>query len=74
VRLGHANGLRWCHTQGFVNRAEIVMDNIQRDRRNVIIKFPGEAIGEMRKSALAHAQRKVPPLKLVGRDVLLGIA
>jgi len=57
-----------------MDAVKVVVRNVQRIRCNVIIKFLGEAIGETRKSALAHAQRKVPPLKLAGRDVLLGIA
>ena len=29
--IGHANGLRWRRAQGFMNPAEIVVRNIQRD-------------------------------------------
>jgi hypothetical protein len=48
------------------------MRNVQRERRDVIIKFPGETIGETRKSPLAHPQGKVLPLNIAGRNVLFG--
>ena len=57
-----------------MNPAEIVMRNVQRDRRNVIIKFLREAIGEAREPTLAHAKRKVLPFNVAGRNVLVGIA
>ena len=46
--------------------AKIIVRNVQRDRRNMIIKLFGEAIGQASEPALAHAQRKVLPLNIAG--------
>jgi|GEM_PF-2017985 len=40
-----------------MDAAEIVLGNIQRDRRNMIIKLLRETIGEPSEPALAHAKR-----------------
>src|SRR5260370_41136230 len=72
--IGNAKGLRWRRAQGFMNSAEIVVRDVQRDRRNVIIKLFGKAIGEPSKTPAAHAQRKVSPFNVAGRNVLVGIA
>jgi hypothetical protein len=37
-----------------MSAAEIVVRNVERDRRNMIMKLPGEAIGQAGKPALAH--------------------
>jgi hypothetical protein len=43
--IGNAECLRWRHAQGFMSAAEVVMCNVQRDCRNVIIKLLAKAIG-----------------------------
>ena len=37
--IGHANGLRWRRAEGFMDAAEIVVRDVQRDRRNVVIQL-----------------------------------
>jgi hypothetical protein len=49
------------------------MRDIQRDRRNVVVQLLAKAIGQSREPALAHAQRKVLPFDIAGRNVLIGI-
>ena len=39
VRSINAQRLRWRRAEGFMNTAEIVVRDVQRDRRNVIIKL-----------------------------------
>ena len=57
-----------------MSAAQIVMRDIQRDRCNVIIQLFREAISQPSEPALAHAQRKVLPLNIAGRNVLIGLA
>jgi hypothetical protein len=38
-RVGNANGLRWRGAQDLVNPAEIVMCDVQRDRRDVVVQL-----------------------------------
>ena len=49
-----------------MNPAKIVICDIERDRRNMIIKFLGETIGKTRKSPLAkpasHAKAYCMPM------------
>jgi hypothetical protein len=40
-----------------MDTAKVVVRNVQRDCRNVIIKFLEDTIGEPRKSPLAHTER-----------------
>ena len=35
----HAQRLRWGRLKGFVNAAEVVMSDVQRDRGNVVIQM-----------------------------------
>jgi hypothetical protein len=72
--VGNAKGLRWRRAQGFMNPAEIVMRDVQRDRRNVIIKLLWEAIGKASEPALPHAKRKVLAFNVARWNVLVGIA
>jgi hypothetical protein len=37
--ISNANGLRWRRAQGLMNAAKIVVRDIQRDRRNMVIKL-----------------------------------
>jgi hypothetical protein len=37
--IDNANGLRWRRAQGFMNPAEIVVSDVQRDRRDVVIQL-----------------------------------
>ncbi|SHL60157.1 hypothetical protein SAMN05444159_6335 [Bradyrhizobium lablabi] len=64
--IGNAQRLRWRRAQGFMSAAQIVMRNIQRNCRNVIIKLLREAIGQASKTAAAHAERKVLPFNVAG--------
>ena len=57
-----------------MNAAEIIMRDIERGGRNVIIKFLANAVRQSREPAIAHAERKVLALNIAGRNVLLGIA
>jgi hypothetical protein len=57
-----------------MNPAEIVVRDIERDRCNVVVQLLGEAIRQPREATAAHAERKVLPFNVAGRDVLFGIA
>ena len=37
--IGHANSLRWRHAEGCMHTTQIIVRDVQRDCRNVIIKF-----------------------------------
>lgn len=37
--IRNANSLRWRRAQGFMSATEVVVCDVQRDRRNVIIKL-----------------------------------
>lgn len=60
--------------QRFKDIAEIVVRDVQRGRRNVMIKLPAEAVGQAREAAVAHAWREILPLNAGSRDILLRIA
>jgi hypothetical protein len=45
--------------------------DVQSDRSNVIIKLLRETIGKPGEPALTHAERKVLPFNVAGRNVLL---
>lgn len=54
--------------------AEVVVGNVQGDRRNVIIQLLAKAVYQPGEPALAHAKRKVLPLNVAGRNVLIRFA
>jgi hypothetical protein len=37
--VNHAQRLRWRRLEGFMHSAEVVMGNVQRDRRNVVVQL-----------------------------------
>jgi hypothetical protein len=37
--IGNAKRLRWRRLKSLMNAAEIVMGNVQRDRRNVVVQL-----------------------------------
>jgi hypothetical protein len=57
-----------------VDTAQVVVSNVQGNRRNVIIKLLGEAVGEPGKPALAHAERQILPFNVAGRNILIQVA
>lgn len=44
--VGHAQRLRGRRAQGFVSAAKIIVRDVQRDRRNVVIQLFAKAIGQ----------------------------
>jgi hypothetical protein len=48
--------------------------DIQRDGCDVVVELFCKAVRQPREPTLAHAQRKVLPLNVAGRNVLVGIA
>ena len=62
--IGDANGLRWRRAQGLMNAAKIVVSDVQRDCRNMVVQLFRKAVGKPAKPALAHAERKVLPFNV----------
>lgn len=70
----NANGLSRRCPQRLMDTAKIIMRNVQRDRRNVVVQLLAKAIRQPREPARSHAKRKVLPFNVAGRNVLLRIA
>jgi hypothetical protein len=66
----HPGGHRWRALDGLVQPDEVVMREMQRNRRAMVLNLLGERIGQPREPADAHAHRQVLPLDQAGRDML----
>jgi hypothetical protein len=66
-RAPSAQAGRWRSLYGFLNAAEIIVHDVERDGRNMIIKLLREAIGKPGEPARAQAEGKVLPLDVTDR-------
>lgn len=53
-----------------MNPAEVVMGDVQRDRRDVVVQLLREAVGQAGEPARPHAQGKVLPLDIAGLKLI----
>lgn len=72
--ISNAQRLCWRRARRLMSAAEIVVLDIQRDRRNVIVQFLRESVGQSSEAPAAHTDRKVLAFNVAGRNVLLRIA
>jgi hypothetical protein len=54
-----------------MNPAEIIVRDVQRDRGNTVVQLLLKAVRQSRKSALAHAERKVLLFNVTHWNVLI---
>ena len=62
--LGNAKCHRWRCLQCFMDAAQVVVRDVQSDRRKMVFQPLGKAVGQPRKAAVVHPKREVLPLDI----------
>jgi hypothetical protein len=53
-----------------MDSAQIVVGDVERDRRDVVFQFLAKAIGQSREPPASHPRREIAALRIAGRNVL----
>ena len=61
---------RRCDPQRLVNPAEVVVHEVEGDRRDVVLQLLAEGVGQAREPPHAHPHGEVLPLHVARGDVL----
>lgn len=69
--LGDARGHRWRDLERLMDAAEIVIHEVQRNRRFVVLDLLAERIGQASEAAHSHPHGEVLTLDMGCRNVLL---
>ncbi len=70
--IGNPGCHSWSHPQRLVNPRKIIVHEVYRNRRRVILNFLGKCIGQ---SAHGHSHGEILPLNITGGNVpWIGVA